>query len=42
MPGEIQERTLVASLGSPDGVTRGEAQRCALNVIRLILKLKAF
>ncbi len=42
MPGEIQERTLVASLASPDGVTRGEAQRCALNVIRLILKLKAF
>lgn len=40
MPGEIQERTLVASLNSPDGVTKAEAQRCALNVIKFILKLK--
>lgn len=40
MPGEIQERTLPASLEDPNGVTRAEAQRCALNVIRFILKLK--
>ena len=40
MPGEIQERTLVASLNSPDGVTKAEAQRCAMNVIKFILKLK--
>lgn len=42
MPGVIGEegddsaRTLVPSLHSPDGVTRGEAQRCALNVIHFI------
>lgn len=40
MPGEIQERTLVASLADPNGVTRAEAQRCAVNVIKLILKVK--
>lgn len=40
MPGEIQERTLVASLADPNGVTRAEAQRCAVNVIRFILKVK--
>ena len=40
MPGEIKHRTLVDSLHDPDGVTRAEAQRCALNVIKFILKLK--
>ena len=40
MPGEIQERTLVASLANPNGVTRAEAQRCAVNVIKFILKVK--
>ena len=40
MPGAIQERTLLSSLADPHGVTRGEAQRCALNVIKFILKLK--
>lgn len=40
MPGEIQERTLVASLADPNGVTRAEAQRCAVNVIKFILKAK--
>ena len=40
MPGAIQERTLLSSLADPQGVTRGEAQRCALNVIKFILKLK--
>lgn len=40
MPGEIQERTLVASLADPNGVTRAEAQRCAVNVIKFILKVK--
>lgn len=40
MPGEIQERTLVASLAAPNGVTRAEAQRCAVNVIKFILKVK--
>lgn len=40
MPGDIQERTLLASLNDPNGVTRAEAQRCALNVIKFILKLK--
>lgn len=42
MPGVIGEegddsaRTLVPSLRDPDGVTRAEAQRCAMNVIRFI------
>ena len=40
MPGEIQERTLVASLADPNGITRAEAQRCAVNVIKFILKVK--
>lgn len=40
MPGEIQERTLVASLADPNGVTRAEAQRCAVSVIKFILKVK--
>ena len=40
MPGEIQERTLVASLADPNGVTRAEAQRCAVNVIKFILKVQ--
>lgn len=40
MPGEIQERTLVASLADPNGVTRAEAQRCAVNVVKFILKVK--
>ena len=40
MPGEIQERTLVASLADPNGVTKAEAQRCAVNVIKFILKVK--
>ena len=40
MPGEIQARTLVASLADPIGVTRAEAQRCAVNVIKFILKVK--
>ena len=40
MPGAIQERTLLSSLADPQGVTRGEAQRCALNVVKFILKLK--
>ena len=34
--GDLSARTLVPSLRDPDGVTRGEAQRCALNVIRFI------
>ena len=34
--GDLSARTLVSSLRDPDGVTRGEAQRCALNVIRFI------
>lgn len=42
MPGEVSKkndaaaRTLVASLKDPDGITLGEAQRCAKNVIRFI------
>ena len=40
MPGAIEERTLLSSLADPQGVTRAEAERCALNVIRFILKLK--
>ena len=40
MPGEIKNRTLVDSLHDPEGVTRAEAQRCALNVVKFILKLK--
>lgn len=40
MPGQIKERTLLSSLSDPEGVTRAEAQRCALNVINFILKLK--
>lgn len=39
MPGAIEERTLLSSLADPQGVTRAEAQRCALNVIQFILKL---
>lgn len=44
MPGEIirnkeAERTLVPSLKDPDGVTMGEAQRSALNVVNFIIKL---
>ena len=39
MPGQIEERTLPASLQDPQGVTRAEAQRCAVNVIKFILKL---
>lgn len=42
MPGLIKERTLLFSLNDPQGVTRAEAQRCALNVIKFILKLKNF
>ena len=40
MPGEIQERTLVSSLSDPNGVTKAEAQRCAVNVVKFILKVK--
>lgn len=46
MPGEFGEagdpnaRALVPSLRDPDGVTLAEAQRCALNVIRFIIKLE--
>ena len=40
MPGDIQSRTLLPSLADPEGVTRAEAQRCALNVIKFILKLQ--
>lgn len=46
MPGEFGEpddpksRALIPSLNDPRGVTIGEAQRCALNVIRFILKVK--
>ena len=36
MPGDIAERTLLPSLSAPDGVTRAEAQRCAVNVIKFI------
>ena len=40
MPGDIESRTLLSSLADPQGVTRAEAQRCAVNVIKFILKLK--
>ena len=40
MPGGIESRTLLSSLADPQGVTRAEAQRCAVNVIKFILKLK--
>lgn len=40
MPGEVKERTLLPSLADPQGVTRAEAQRCAVNVIKFILKLR--
>ena len=46
MPGEIGKKndpeahTLVASLADLDGVTLAEAQRCAGNVLRFILKIK--
>lgn len=39
MPGQIEERTLPASLQDPQGVTKAEAQRCAVNVIKFLLKL---
>jgi NAD+ kinase len=32
--------TLLKTLGKPDGMTRGELQRSAGNVLRLILRLK--
>lgn len=40
MPGDIESRTLLSSLADPQGVTRAEAQRCAVNVVKFILKLK--
>jgi beta-glucosidase len=40
MPGEIKNRTLLESLRDPVGVTRAEAQRCALNVIKFILRMQ--
>ena len=46
MPGEFgkdndpEAHTLVPSLGDPKGVTLGEAQRCALNVVRFLLQVK--
>ena len=46
MPGEIGKKndpkahTLVDSLADPDGVTLAEAQRCAGNVLRFILKIE--
>lgn len=40
MPGQIKERTLLSSFADPNGTTRAEAQRCALNVVKFILKLK--
>ena len=38
MPGDVEKRTLLQSLADPQGVTRAEAQRCALNVIRFLLR----
>ena len=46
MPGEIGKKndpkahTLVPSLADADGVSLAEAQRCAKNVVRFILKTK--
>lgn len=46
MPGEIGKKndpkahTLVDSLADPGGVTLAEAQRCAANVLRFILKIE--
>ena len=46
MPGELmqkkkpQARTLLSSLEHPDGITLGEAQRSALNVVNFILKIE--
>lgn len=40
MPGAIAHRTLLKSLSDPDGVTLGEAQRSALNVIKFIIAAK--
>ena len=39
MPGEIRSRTLLSSLADPEGVTRAEAERCGVNVVKFILKL---
>ena len=32
--------SLLETLGRPDGITRGELQRTAKNVLRLVLALK--
>ena len=40
MPGEVGTYTLVPSMNEKDGVSRAEAQRCALNVVNFIVKLK--
>lgn len=40
MPDAIEERPLLSSLEDPEGVIRAEARRCAVNVIKFILKLK--
>lgn len=39
MPGECKTRTLVPSMKDPEGVTKAEAQRCALNVINFMVKV---
>ena len=48
MPGDMShmakkyksDGSLLKTLGQPDGITRGELQRTARNVLNLILKLK--
>ena len=48
MPGDFDrtakkyktDPTLLETLGKPDGITRAELQRTALNVLRLVLKLR--
>ncbi len=48
MPGDMKhvaktyqsDGTLLETLGQPDGITRGELQRTAANVLRLVLALK--
>ena len=46
MPGVVSQkndtaaRTLVSSLKDPDGITLGEAQRCAKNVVHFIKKME--
>lgn len=48
MPGDMKhlakeykaDRTLLASYGKPEGITKGELQRTARNVLKLVIKLK--